>query len=117
MHDAIEHLVAEYEAGAELHGRGTHEGDHKLANAGYEKLASAYRQLRERGLEAQMALLPLLSHADPAVRAWVAAHALEFAPTRGEAVLQQIMSGPPSPERLSAQMTLREWKKGTLQFP
>ncbi len=65
----------------------------------------------------QAALLPLLDDINAHARAWSAAHALEFAPERGEAVLNRLASGSPSLVRLNAEMTLSEWKKGSLAFP
>jgi len=113
--DRGDRTVTKYAAAAALHGKATHEGDSDLANRSYEELASIYRSLRERGERDR--LLPLLEHADPAVRGWAAAHALEFAPERAVTVLTALASGPPSPERLTAQMTLQEWRKGKLTFP
>ena len=110
-------LVSEYEMAAELHGRGTHCGDYRLANSGYERLANAYRMLRDLGTMGQEALLLLLAHSAPSMISWAATLALEFGPQRGEQVLEHIAAGPPSPERLSAQMTLKNWRNGQLRFP
>lgn len=108
-------LVSKYAAAAARHGRATHEGNSDLANRSYDELANIYRLLREQGERER--LLALLADADPAVRGWAASHALEFAPQRAVAVLTELASGPPSPERLDAQTTLKEWRKGTLKFP
>lgn len=108
-------LVADYVAAAVQHRRATREGNSNLANRSYDVLADIYRVLRERG-ECER-LLPLLTDADPAVRGWAASHALEFAPGRAVPVLTELAAGPPSPERLDAVMTLKEWKRGTLKFP
>ena len=113
--DEATRLVTNYASAAGMHGKATREGNSDLANRSYEELASVYRLLRDEGERER--LLPLLSDADPAVRSWAASHALEFAPEQGVAVLNALASGPPSPERLSAQMTLKEWKKGNLKFP
>jgi hypothetical protein len=110
-----ERLVAKYASAAALHGKATHDGNADVANRSYEEVASIYRSLRERGERER--LLPLLADADPAVRSWAASHALEFAQERAVAVLIALASGPPSPERLSAQMTLRAWRNGKLTFP
>ena len=112
----VDALVSAYVAAAAAHGRATEKGDYEAANQQHEILAAAYRELRERGLEAQRALLPLLSGELP-VRVWVAAHALEFAPEVGEQVLVGVASGPAGPSRMDAEMTLREWRRGTLRFP
>jgi len=63
------------------------------------------------------ALLPLLQHPDLGVRAWAAAHALEFAAAEGEPVLVATADIPGSLVSFSAKMTLRQWREGTLRFP
>ena len=110
-----DHLVSDYVAAAAQHRRATREGNSALANRSDDVVAGIYRALREQGERER--LLPLLADADPAVRGWAASHALEFAPERAVPVLAELAAGPPSSERLDAQMTLKEWKKGTLKFP
>jgi hypothetical protein len=61
-------------------------------------------------------LLSLLDHPSNAVRAWAAFHALEFAPQEAEPVLEDL-SKIPGIEGLDSEITLREWRKGTLKFP
>lgn len=85
-----------------------------VTNANHDIVADVYRELRRRGSES--ILLALLDNPDAGVRAWAASHALEFAPDQGEPVLKALASD----EGLlgfSAEMTLREWRKGTLSFP
>ncbi len=53
---------------------------------------------------------------NPHVRAWAASHVLEFDPEAAEAELTRLAKGPPSPVRLDAEMTLREWRAGRLKF-
>jgi len=50
------------------------------------------------------------------VRIWAAAHALEFSPRDGEPVLVAI-ARLSEPIGFSAEMTLKEWRKGRLEFP
>lgn len=61
-------------------------------------------------------LLPLLFSSDNGVRGWAAAHALEFEPRQGEAVLSDIakLKGL---EGFDAEMTLKVWREGKLHFP
>lgn len=115
--DSVARMVAKYAKAASLHGRATREGDQELANRSYQRMARVCRALRERGPDAQSALLPLVSDPDPAVRGWAASHALEFAPEVASQALSELASGPPSPERLSAEVVLREWRRGALKFP
>ena len=109
-------LVAAYRAAAVANGRATEESDHRTANRQHDIVAAIYRELRKRGDSAQRELLALLDDINPHVRAWAAAHALEFAPDRGEPVLRRLANGA-GVVGLNAEMTLREWTKGSLTFP
>jgi hypothetical protein len=109
-------LVLDYADAAIDHGRST-TTDAERANASADTIATIYRELRRRGPESQAALLTLLDHLNPSVRSWAAAHALEFAPPRGEPVLEKLARGPHGVVRLDAEMTLQEWRKGRLRFP
>src|SRR5438105_3206183 len=99
---SISELVAEYERAASAHGVATRTGDRTMSNRAHHRLSSVYRILRERGLDAQKALLPLLDNVDPAVRLWAGAHALEFAPDQGRETLAILESGTASPEQMAA---------------
>lgn len=70
-----------------------------------------YHEIRNRGVEHQRALLPLLLSDDTGVRSWAAAHALEFEPRQGEAVLLEIARGK-GMDGFSARMTLKVWREG-----
>ena len=111
---SIETLVVAYREAAGRHGRAK---TSQTANKAAEELAATYRKIREQGHDAMARLLPLLADQDPSVRCWAAAHALEFAPEQGEAVLAELSGGPPGPIRANATMTLREWRAGHLRFP
>ncbi len=109
-------IVARYRSAASEHGRHSASGDHEKANALAESLAAAYRELRRRGAGSQRLLLRLLDDEDASVRAWVGAHALEFASKIGEATLEDLAEGD-SLAAFTARMTLREWRQGRLTFP
>lgn len=113
----IDTIVERYAVAASTHGRAIREGDHKAANAAYDAAMNAYDTLRKRGADAQRKLLSLLDHADPSVRVWAGTHALDFDPARGVSALERVAGGPPSPEQLSAQISLDRWRKGELRFP
>jgi hypothetical protein len=112
----IDALLARYAEAAAAHRAAVDAADHRLANRHHDEVAAVYRELRRRGEAAQRELLPLLRHADPGVRAWAAAHALEFAPIEGEPVLTELAEVPKA-LGMSATMTLREWRAGRLRFP
>jgi hypothetical protein len=107
--------VSAYAGAAAAHGRATVEGDSKRANDAHDRLAAVYRELRDEGQRGR--LLPLLSHADVAVRVWAAAHALEFAPDQGERVLEQIAATEQGILGFDAKQTLNVWRQGDLSFP
>jgi hypothetical protein len=109
-------LIHAYRAAAAAHGVATDGGDYRKANRNHDLVAAIYRELRSRGDEARVELLVLLDDVDPHVRGWAAAHALEFAPDRGERVLRRL-AGSGGEVGLSAEMTLREWANGSLTFP
>lgn len=50
------------------------------------------------------------------VRVWAAAHALEFAPERGEPVLSHV-AAEKGILSFNARMTLEVWRAGDLRFP
>ena len=115
--ESVDALVKRYAEAAAEHGRATEAGNYKEANRAYKVIAAVYMELRRRGREAQLALLPLLEAPEPGIRAWVGTHALEFSPADGERVLSHMENTPRSLVSLSAQITLRQWREGKLRFP
>jgi hypothetical protein len=114
--ESDEALVETYRIAARDHGRANASGDYRSGNRAHKRLALAYRTLRARGPGSQAKLLHLLRDRDVAVQGWAAAHALEFAPVAGEAVLAEL-TAQPGPVAFSARMTLQEWRAGRLRFP
>lgn len=112
----IDELISTYVTAAIAHGRASEDGDHETANAEHDRLVGAYRRLRALGPDAQRALLALLDHADPAVRSWAGAHALEFVPQEGERTLTELVAEGGIPG-FNAEMTLDTWRDGNLRFP
>ena len=110
-------LVAEYVDAAARNGAATLRSDEDEANRAHDELAEIYRELRRRGPEDQAALLELLDHEDTGVRLWAAAHALEFAPERGEPVLKKTRAQMKNLLGFVAGMTLARWQDGKLEFP
>jgi hypothetical protein len=109
-------LLETYRLAAAEHGLATESGDYRAGNRAHERLAKAYRTLRERGPASQAKVLTLLKDSDVGVRAWAAAHALEFDPAAAEPVLTKL-AAQPGLVGFGAQMTLREWRAGRLRFP
>jgi Domain of unknown function (DUF2019) len=108
-------LVEVYRDAAKQHGEATEAGDHKTANRSADLISEVYAELRQRGADAQRALLPLLTDPASGVRLWSASHALEFAPEEGEAVLKKLASGGTF-LGMTAKMTLEECRAGRLYF-
>lgn len=113
----VDELVDAYEQAAVKYGRATEEGDYKTVNKNADIIIKIYAELRSRGREAQMALLPLLAHEEPGVRCSVGSHSLEFAPEQGEPVLSELALIQKSFVGMSAGMALEQWRKGALRFP
>jgi hypothetical protein len=113
---SVEVLVAAYRRAASAHGKASVAGDHRTANKHFYTIAAIYRELRKRGRDCQLAILPLLTSDDLDVRAWAAAHSLEFSPSAGRPVLEELAKNQ-GIVGLEAQMTLREWQAGRLTFP
>jgi len=113
----LQELLDEYVDAAMTHRTATRRGDHRTANPAYEQLVGVIRELRTRGAEAQAAFVTLLDDERLEVRGWAAAHALEFASDKAEAVLGEIVAGPQSLEEFSARRVLEEWRGGRLRFP
>lgn len=115
--DDVRTLLRTYAEAAVVQGQASFAGDYKTANAKYDILVNICCRLRELGSEAQMCLLELMNHADPNVRLWSATHALEFAPERGEAALRELVNRELRLVSFAAELTLREWTEGRLEFP
>jgi hypothetical protein len=111
----LNELLKEYASAAVTHGEATTIGDYRKANTQYDVIQAVYRELRSLGQPAQHALLGLLDHPEDAVKAWAASHALEFAPKEAEPVLEAL-SKSSSISGFSAEMTLKERRKGSLKF-
>jgi hypothetical protein len=88
----------------------------RVANRHATTIIEIARELRRRGPEAQVKLLPLLEHPHSDVRVWAAGHALAFAPDKAGLVLRRLIQ-----ERgavgATARMTLALWKEGKLVLP
>lgn len=111
-------LVGRYREAARAHGAAemTRKAV-RAANREADTIAAVYRELRRR--DARSVLLVLLDDPDPSVRSWAGAHALDFAPSEGEPVLEALSREDTGPlgKGFDAQMTLQEWRAGRLRFP
>jgi hypothetical protein len=111
-----EELIRLYAKAAHDHREALEGRDPKSGNEAADMVATIYRELKNRGRVAHSLLLPLLDEPDAGVRGWAAAHALEFAPERGEPALEAL-SKEPRLLGFSARTTLKIWREGNLMFP
>jgi hypothetical protein len=83
-----------------------------VANREFETIASLAVELLRRGAAGEAELAKFLNDDDVGVRVWAATHSLRFATPQAERVLAEAAKGKPSPTRLTAELTLREWRAG-----
>jgi hypothetical protein len=86
--------------------------DPRKANARFDQMVKIYDVLKNRGLDAQRQLLPLLQHKDHHVRYSAAARVLEFNADQAIPILEELsLTGAPL-LRFEAKVTLEQWRKG-----
>lgn len=89
----------------------------RSANTLYKLMVTLYKEIKDRGLEAQRQILPLLRHENPNVRASAAYFALEFDPETAEPALERILEEEHNMVGFSSRMVLQQWREGKLRFP
>lgn len=90
-------------------------GDSKRGNRQYKIIKSSYLALKKSGQLNNM--VGLLEHENPYVRLWAASCMLSIIPIKSEDTLKELSILKGKPVAFSAQMTLHEWRKGTLNLP
>jgi hypothetical protein len=73
------------------------------------------KKIKKTSANWQETLIKLTHHEEPYVRLWSATHTLSFDANNGERVLQELTIFP-GMIGLTAEMTLSEWKKGSLEI-
>lgn len=84
-------LLQMLEARAKIRGQELEEGNPKRANARFDIMVKLSCELLRRGHSAYQRILSLLKSEHPYVREWAAFLALEFDPSKGEEVLEEIV--------------------------
>ena len=107
-----ERLVEEFRRLSAEHGHELEAGSPRVANRRFDTLVAIRRELRSRGPDAQRQLLILLADPDPSTRSWAARSVLEFAPSEGEQVLEELSRTQRNSIGFSADWTLKRWKEG-----
>jgi len=113
--EPVVQLLERFREAARDYGIAMQGGDAKSANLSQRRIGEAYKKLRGYR-EGRATLLEWLASEDLAVRYMAAVYTLDSAPAEGERVLEEIAKGPPSPLRMLAQVSLRQWRAGLLQF-
>lgn len=88
-----------------------------LANRAHDLITKIAHELHERGTDGRNELLSLLRNCDSSVRLWAAVHSLGFASSEAESVLEDIAAGQPGLLRLSAEVSLTDWRNAQLKIP
>ena len=112
----LEDLRAAYREAARNHGTALTKGRHRVANRLFDELILIGRELLNRGKDGQRVFEQLFGDEDSSTRVWAATHALSFAGAAAEKVLERAAAEPASPVRLSAELTLAEWRAGRLSI-
>ena len=108
-HDRIAELLSIYRQAALEEAAASAIGDHRTATRHHTTISRVYRELRQRGPEATACLLDLCDDTYPVVRVSAAAHVLEFAPAKGEALLAQLATLGGQAGR-AAELALEGWR-------
>jgi hypothetical protein len=88
-----------------------------VANKAARALLRVAAKLRARGTDDRRQLLSLLGHEEEHVRLWAATHSLDIDSDQAVRVLESLATGRPGPARASANITLQQWRAGTLILP
>lgn len=104
-------LIADYCEAAS----GTADHNPKNANRWHDKMHACYKVLRQSEAGRKL-ITSQLSHEDPYVRGWAAAHSLQWAPEAARGVLEALQGSSDWRLVVDAEMTLREYDKGRLSF-
>ena len=78
----------------------------------YHAIHATSGVLRARGVEARMALIPLLKHPNARVRLNAAHELLAVVPSKAHAVLKDLAETAPGPQRFRARLALRFLDEG-----
>lgn len=111
MIDGITNLTERYRQGA----IGTADiSDPKKANKCQAQMHFCYKILRETEAGRE-AIIALMNDAEPSVRCWAAAHALQWRADLARRALEGLRDSQ-GPYSFTAEMTLEEYDKGRLTF-
>ena len=96
------------------HGVGITGGNSKLANKSYKIVNECYLGMKEHKYTSD--LINLLEHEDYSVRLWAASYVLNIDTSNALVALRNVVEYAPPLISFSAEMTIKEWELGNLQF-
>jgi HEAT repeat protein len=108
-------LINRYEEMSRARGQAMTAGDLCAANSAFDEETLILEELRGREPSALPGLLSLLSSEDQWVRMDAAIPALFFAADRAEPVLERLVQSERRALKLTARMSLDQWRKGELK--
>ena len=110
--NTIEEALAIFEKSAAKHGEASFEGQARIANYNYDRMAKVVSFLKSQNSLAALSIF--YSHPNIAVRSWAAAYLLPVYEKKSIKILKEIVKlhvfG-----SLDAEMTIKEWKNGNLK--
>src|SRR4051794_37307968 len=80
-----------------------------------DKVHECYKSLRQSE-EGRRGIIELMSDANANVRLWAASHSLQWTPDVARKVLENLRDTEAFPCSFNAEITLEEFKKGSLSF-
>jgi PP-loop superfamily ATP-utilizing enzyme len=113
---SVDELISAYTEEVLAQDKAMDVNDYKTGNKHADISNRIYNELRSRGREAHLALLPLLEHKNARVRSYSAVALLEVAPEPGERVLEEIALHEKSIIGLGAEYALKEYRNRAGRF-
>ncbi len=110
----IEREIEGFKTAAAAHAAATNAGNYRNANKEYKLIINSLQNLKASDSFQQ--LIPLLEDENIEVRVWASTYLLAVVPNAAEMVLSSCCKEEGN-MAFSAEITLQEWKKGSLRLP
>ena len=110
--EAIAQLLVQYRKAAD---RTDDLSDTANQNQAADQIHECYKRLRETD-DGKAGIISLMSDPSAHVRAWAAAHSLQWVPDQARGVLESLCEDNVFPYSFDAKMTLEEFENGRLMF-
>jgi len=96
------------------HTKGSHNGDYKLANKNFTKVAKSAKYLRDN--DALVELNQLIEHEEKGVQLWALTYLLSTCECLAKEKLSEIRDANLTHYSFNAKMILQEWESGNLEL-